>query len=187
MTISSPVSPEAENRLRSELDVGEQLAWTGKPLANRARKGSLSYVVFGIPLTAASVFILFITSSVFPLAMVLDAPFILLGLWMLSAPYWMRRKAQKTVYAITDRRALILSPAWYGRISARSIAPEDLRDRTLTQHPDGSGTLVFTRLTTTRPYGEGGTYQVQVGFENIAEVRDVDALLDRTFRASQPG
>jgi hypothetical protein len=37
-------------------------------------------------------------------------PFVLIGLGMLAAPYWMRRKAQNTVYALTDKRALILSP-----------------------------------------------------------------------------
>ena len=99
----------------------------------------------------------------------------------------MRRKAQNTVYALTDKRALILSPTWRGVISVRSIPPEHLSARTRTQNPDGSGTLVFTQLTTAqrRAGPDGGTYAVTVGFENIADVREVDALIERTYSDSE--
>jgi len=103
---------------------------------------------------------------------------------MLSKPYWAIRKAQRTVYALTDKRALLLIPTWRNAITVRSISPEDLTSRTRTHRSDGSGTIVFDRLTTTRRYGDDGTYYVKVGFENIPDVRDVDALIERTYPAS---
>jgi hypothetical protein len=204
---------ETQKMLRSQLNFDEKLIWSGQPLANRVGSGSLVLVLVGIPLTVLSVVwvvVLFwvmvswkmnssassspssgppLFAFVFPL---FGVPFVLAGLWMLSAPYRMRRKAQKTVYAVTNKRALILSPEWRGGVTVRSIAPEDLTARMRTQNPDGSGTLVFTRLTTTQragggPAGHGGTYEVTVGFENISDVRDVDALIERTFNAPQRG
>jgi len=201
--MSPPMPLEAEKMLRSELNLHEKLIWIGQPLANRAGRGSLPLVLFGIPWTAFSIFWVVMALSIgshvssgsspfsflpflFPL---FGVPFVLIGVWMLSSPYWMRRKAQKIVYALTDRRALILSPTWRGGVSVLSIAPEQLGARERVQNPDGSGSLIFTQLTTTRRRAgpDGGTYAVTVGFENIADVRDVDTLLDRTYSASQDG
>lgn len=200
MMSSAPLPLETEEMLRSELNSGEKLLWTGQPLANRAGQGSLPLVLFGIPWTAFSVFWVVMAFGItrhapshpepfpinlFPLFFPLfGLPFVLIGVGMLSSPYWMRRRAQKIVYAITDKRALILSPTWRNGISVRSIPPEHLTDRTRAQNPDGSGSLVFTHLTTTRSTGQGGTTTVTVGFDNIADVRDVDALIERTYRAS---
>ena len=199
---------ETQKMLRAELNFDEKLIWSGQPLANRAGRGSLPLVLFGIPWTAFSVFWMVMAtgitsrmssspsfssaptpfpfnlfSFVFPL---FGVPFVLLGLWMLSTPYRARREAQKTVYALTDKRALILTPSWRGGVTVRNIPPEHLSARTRTQNPDGSGTLVFTRLTSTRRRAgpDGGTYAVTVGFENIPNVREVDALIERTFNSA---
>ena len=144
MMPSQPLPLETETVLRSELNTGERLLWTGQPIANRSGWGSLPLVLFGIPWTAFSVFWELMAISMtggmkshnpsepsfpfnlFPVLFPLfGIPFILIGLWMLSSPYWMRKKAQKIVYAVTDKRALILSPSWRGAITVRSITPED--------------------------------------------------------------
>lgn len=208
MMTPSSLPLETEQMLRSELNFSEKLIWAGQPIASRAGRGSLALVLFGIPWTAFSVFWVImaigITSHaassssqaasrpaefpfnvlpfVFPL---FGLPFVLIGLGMLSSPYWMRRKAEKTVYALTDQRGLILTPGWRGAVSVQSIAPENLTIRTRTQNPDGSGSIVFNRQTVTRRRAgpDGGTYEVPIGFENIVDVRDVDALIERTFHA----
>jgi hypothetical protein len=179
--ISSLLPRETEQRLRAELKSGERLLWTAQPICNRAWYPSIPVVVFAILWT------LFWLCFVVSLP-AFGVPFILLGVWMLSLPFWMRRKAQKTVYALTDQRALILTPASRNGVTVRSIPPEDLSARTRTQNPDGSGTLIFTRLTTMqrRAGPDGGTYAVTVGFENITDVRAVEALIERTFHAPEP-
>jgi hypothetical protein len=197
--ISSPLPSELEQRLRLELNQDEKMLWTGQPLASRSWNRSLPFLLFGIPWTAFSLFWMLIATGItagafsigvpapfsllslgFPL---FGIPFILIGLWMLSSPFWMRRKAQKTVYALTDKRALILKPTWGQAVTVRSIPSQDLSARTRTQNADGSGTLIFTHLSTTQWQGGPNprSYTVNVGFEDIPDVREVEALIDRTF------
>ena len=171
---ANPLPWEAEQRLREELKRGEKLLWTAQPICNRAWYPSIPVVVFAILWT------LFWLSLVVSLP-AYSVPFMLLGVWMLSLPYWMRRRAQKTVYALTDQRALILTPAWRNAVTVRSIRPEDLSIRTRTQRSDGSGSLFFPRLTLFKPDGEGGTRPEAVGFEHITDVRAVEELIERTF------
>lgn len=206
--MTSPALPlEAETVLRSELNKSEQLIWTGQPLAPRAMQGSLLIVLLGVPWTAFSLFWVVMaiwmargfttqassSPSSFPFNLMsfffplFGVPFVFIGLGMLSSPYWMRRKAQKTIYALTDERALILSPTWRGEITVRSIPPEHLTNRTRTQNSNGSGSIFFTRVTVTRRRAgpDGGTYEVPIGFENITNVREVETLIERTYRASE--
>ena len=203
MIPSTPLSSEAEAMLHIELNSDEKLLWNGQPIPNRQARASIPLVLFGIPWTAFSVFWVVMASQMtghassrpdsfpfrlFPLLFPLfGAPFVLMGAGMLSSPWWMRRRAQKTVYALTDKRALILSPSWRGEIEVRSIPPEHLTDRTLKQNRDGSGSIVFTRLTTSSYSSKGGTTVVTVGFDNIADARDVDALMEQTYRAPEAG
>lgn len=203
MLTSSPISQEAERILSAELNREERLLWAGQPLPGRSGWGGLPLFLFGIPWTAFSIFWIVtaasmgqhnpphdptfsLFSNVFPL---FGVPFVLIGIGMLASPFWMRKKEITTVYALTDSRALILTPGWGGAVSVRSIPPEDLAARTRTQNPDGSGSLTFTRLNTLqrRAGPDGGTYTVTVGFRNIADVRAVDDLIERTYRPPEDG
>ena len=196
--ISSRLPWETEQRVREELKSGERLLWTAQPICNRAWYPSIPIVLFAIPWTLFSLGLVVATfrmtrhvagsnaspTGLMPFAVPLfGLLFVLIGVWMLSTPYWMRRRAQKTVYALTDKRALILSTDWRNRVMVRSIAPEDLSARTRTQRPDGSGTLIFTRLTIQVASRHSGTYPVTVGFDNITDVRVVEDLIERTYPA----
>lgn len=195
---------ETGRLLNAELASGETVLWSAQPQPRLLTPQSIGLVLFGIPWTAFAVFWIVMASGItngfhsqppgypapsrpapfgfFPLIFPLfGLPFVLVGLGMLSSPYWQRRKALKTVYAVTGRRALILEPNWRGSTTIRSIAPEQLKDRTRTQNPDGSGTLIFTRLTTVSSGGEGGTTTQTVGFVGIPDVKAVDDLLGQTF------
>ncbi len=195
--ISSPLSWDTNQTLSTELNPSETLVWAGQPLCNRLWYGSIPIVLFATPWIAFSVFwkitaigmTRHASSSVIPSSMASVAfplfgfPFILVGLAMLSTPYWMRRAAQKTIYALTNQHALILTPAWRNGFTVRSIPPEDLSALSRTHRSDGSGTLIFTRLTSTSTVDSDGRRLTRtVGFENIANVRDVETLIERTFR-----
>ena len=195
MMPSTPLPVEMEHRLRSELNRTEKLIWSGQPIARRSLGGSLLFVVIGVFFTTFWLFWIIGSfnmtrpdrssetsafSYVFPL---FGLPFILFGVGMLSSPYWMWRKAQKTVYALTDERALILTPTWPRGVSVRSIPPEELSPRKRTRNSDGSGSLLFSRVTVTLPAcNPSGTYVVPVGFEHIAAVRELDELIEKTYR-----
>src|SRR5664279_3623069 len=109
---------EAQNRLDSELNSDEKVVWSGQPapgIMNQLQ--SIPIVLFGIPWTAFSIFWVVMAftmtnhasrtgaplpfnvfSIVFPL---FGLPFVAVGLYMLTTPYWQWRKSQKTVYAVT--------------------------------------------------------------------------------------
>jgi len=195
MMPSTPLPVEMEHRLRSELNRTEKLIWSGQPIAKCSIGGSLLHVVIGAFFTLFWVFWVIMTFSMtrhdhssetslfsylFPLW---GIPFVLFGLAGVSSPYWKWRKAQKTVYALTDERALILTPTWRGGVSVRSIPPEKLSPRKRTRNSDGSGSLLFSRVTVTLPAcNPSGTYVVPVGFEHIAAVRELDELIEKTYR-----
>src|SRR5690242_9223926 len=117
------LSPELEARVQAELAPGEKLVWLGQPRPRRSMLAGLPIVLFGIPWTAFAVFWVALAFGIganakrrgaggippwldlcFPL---FGLPFIGIGLGMLSAPYWIRRAAAKTCYAVTDRRAIV--------------------------------------------------------------------------------
>lgn len=164
-----------------ELQPGEQLVWTGQPLPSRFARRSLGLVLFGLPWTAFAVFWIAGAShfkvpdfshgsGFFPL---FGLPFVLIGLGMLTSPLWLRRRARRTVYALTDRRALILGGGGWGSRAVRSFEPEKLRDLRRVQHRDGSGDVIFER--TWSNHGRNADQTTDYGFLAVREVKDVEA------------
>ena len=110
---------QAEQFVNSQLDPGEGVLWTGAPDPARLALSSVPSSIFGIPFTGFAAFWIYMASStttgssrptgalaLFPL---FGVPFLLIGLGMLTAPLWAFLAAGRTVYAVTNRRALILS------------------------------------------------------------------------------
>ena len=50
-------------------------------------------------------------------------PFVMVGVGMLSSPFWLRRRAKRTCYALTDRRAILWEAGWFGSVEVRSYGP----------------------------------------------------------------
>lgn len=109
-------------------------------------------------------------------------PFLLIGAGMLSAPFWVRRKASRTVYALTDRRAIVVAGTIRGGRQIRSYGPEDMRDMHRTERADGSGDLVFYETTRT-VRGKHGTRQVTQphGFLCVAAVAELERVVRETL------
>ncbi len=173
----------ADREARNELEPGEQLKWVGAPEPTRMMIQSLPILVFAIPWTAFALFWMAMAlssvsrspihsgvSMIFPL---FGLPFVLIGLCMLSAPVWARRKARRTVYAVTDRRAMIILT---GRTrSVRSFGRTSMTERECRERADRSGDLIFYRKISSD--GEGGTNSTPVGFFAIPDVRSVERLV----------
>jgi hypothetical protein len=172
---------ELQRMIDAELSGGERVTWSAQPIPGRFVRNGLGIVLFGIPWTAFAIFwtagAAWGTSrsgtlglfSFFPL---FGLPFILVGFGMLSSPYWMRRKAKRTVYVITNRRAIVLAGGWRGSITVRSFEPESLTDISRRQNPDGSGDVVFTR--DIRRDSDGGRQSTDVGFLAVRDVKSVE-------------
>jgi hypothetical protein len=197
----SRLPPELETRVQSELSDGERLLWVGQPLPGRIARSAIPIVLFGIPWTAFSIFWVAAASgmvflgfgkgdagvggigaifSCFPL---FGIPFILIGFGMLSSPYWLRRRAKRTCYALTERRAIIWQGGWFGSVEVRSYGPSELNKIRRTEYSDGSGDLVFEEVVSIGRYNNGQrtTHTTRHGFMAIAEVRKIDELLRKAL------
>jgi hypothetical protein len=135
-----------------EMGCDEQMRWFGQPRPAAFMLGSLGLVLFGIPWTA---FALFWTAGaagfkvpdlqnpdwtmLFPLW---GLPFIFVGLGMLSSPFWAYRRALRTAYVVTNKRAIIMEG---GRSRViRSIGPDRFSNLIRRERSNGRGDIVFS-------------------------------------------
>lgn len=174
---------QTEQMISSQLDPGEGLLWSGAPSASRLARSALPTMVFGIPFTAFAVFWIYTaftaTSkssqpgsawSLFPL---FGVPFLLIGLGMLTAPLWAFLSAGRTLYAVTNRRALIVSGAF--STTVKSFTHTEIHELQRVERAGGSGDLYFgSREVVTR---RGGTMRQRIGFLGIPDIRTVEQLI----------
>ncbi len=195
MSCETTLPRETAALVGAELLPGERISWVGQPIPGRFARKSIAIVLFGIPWTAFAVFWMvgagigtwkssfkgggFGLFSLFPL---FGLPFVLIGIGMLSSPYWMRRKARRTAYVITDRRALVFDAGGWSGTTIRSFEPDRLCDLRRIQNNDGSGDIIFERQW--RSDNDGGRQSTDIGFLAIADVKSVEdsirALVART-------
>ena len=175
--------------VENELEDGESIDWIGQPIVGRYGIRALPIVLFAVPWTAFALFWMAGAAGfkfpdfgngigpelLFPL---FGLPFVLMGVGMLSAPYWMMRSARRTVYVITDRRAIVFLGSKGGRSTTiRSFAPSELGAITRNQRADGSGDVVFCRDASYS--SNNGNHRVDIGFLAIPEVKNVEELVRR--------
>jgi hypothetical protein len=171
----SPISPELAGRVANELAPEEKLVWAGQPRADLALRAAWVLIPMGILFTG---FTLFWTALAPWFMAPCGLPFFAIGLFMLGSPIWLRTLARKTVYALTDRRAIIFKPSWFGRVLVQSFTAAGLGQMSRRERPDGSGDLIFQVFTT--GFGENARSEQQ-GFLAIDDVRAVEDLVRRTL------
>lgn len=107
-------------------------------------------------------------------------PFFLAGLAGLSAPIWLKRVAQSTVYAITNQRALSIEGT--KSITVKSFLGTHIAFVEKIENQDGSGDLIL-RSDQYRD-SEGDRQTLREGFTEVGDVRNVERLLDALIRSS---
>ena len=173
---------EAEQIATRALDPGEHLLWSGSPDPGRSATQVLPAALFGIPFAGFAAFWMYTAYhmtargahlpggwALFPL---FGTPFLLIGLGVILSPLWTYLGARRTVYAVTDQRALIISAV--GARGVESFSHDDIGDLSMVERPDGSGDLFFANRTIAT---RRGTTSLRVGFVGIPEVRTVEQLL----------
>ena len=179
-------SYELQSIVQNELREDEELRWSGQPQVGRFVLKSLPILLFGIPFAGFAVFWICAASgfkipdfseggfSLFPL---FGIPFLLIGLGMLSAPFWAARKAKKTIYAVTNQRAIIFEG---GRsVKVDSFGPPKLNDISKRVRADGSGDLVLERRVSYSHSRQHGSREriKEIGFFGIEQVNHVEDLI----------
>jgi hypothetical protein len=191
---NSSLPADLDARVRAELRDGEQLLWVGQPRPGRLARQGLPVVIFGIPWTAFAIFwtagaggFLFGGGNVcFGL---FGVPFILVGLGMLTSPYWLARSARRTCYALTDRRAIIWEARGWGGVEVISYGPDELTKLRRVEYPDGVGSLIFEEFINVGPGNNRRAANVRTrGFIAIDHVRAIEELLRKALldRAAEP-
>jgi hypothetical protein len=112
--------------------------------------------------------------------LLIGIPFTLIGLVVLSVPYWVWREVRQACYVLTDRRAICWGKMRGVRgVAVRSYRREHLAKMHRVERRDGSGDLVFESTTTCDSTGRERTRHC--GFMGIERVREVEELLRRTL------
>ena len=180
--------------VEGELADGERLHWWAQPRPRRLAIKALPLVLFGIPWTAFALFWMWGASG-FGQSDGMDGPasyfflfgvpFVMIGIGMLTSPLWMARKARRTVYAISDWRAIIFEPGMWGSMNVRSFRPVKLTDLERKQRSDGSGDIIFQRDVSVD--SEGHRRTKEIGFVGIDDVKGVETVLKTLVETTSPG
>lgn len=171
--------------LESELEPGERLVWCAQPAPANLVLGAAGTFLFGIPFFSFAVFWTWSATHGFNAAkrgadsmgwfgVLWGGMFVLAGAAMLLSPLWAWRVARHTVYAITNRRALVIERP-LGRAAVQSLAADRLTDMIRREAAFGRGDLIFERVVSKG--SKGRTVFRDVGFFGLEDVRAVSRLL----------
>jgi hypothetical protein len=195
-------SVEAQNRFTGELESGERLLWSGRPDNRRwiSQHDALlipfsmlwgGFAIFweatALSSTAAR------SSVIFPF---FGVPFVLVGLYLMVGRFFARRWIRRrTLYAVTDRRVIVVAPSWprgerTTSVWLRSYPPVEKR---LTR--DGRGTLWIgsfgsaQRWIASEPGWPGGRMMSTnaIVFDGIPDAANVYTTIRRQLSASTVG
>jgi hypothetical protein len=177
-----------QEALSRAVPADEPIRWTGRPGPRVGDWRDWFFVIFGIEWTALTA--LFTAGAIaivinggmrgdnplwspvcFPL---FGVPFVLFGIWMITAPARARRRLRDTVYAVTDRRAVVIECGYWGT-TVRSFGPEQLAGSSFIERPGSRGDLILSE--TAHVDSDGVRHVTQVGFLNISDARRVEELI----------
>jgi hypothetical protein len=179
-----------QNQIDAELEPREKVLWQEMPVPQFFTPASTGAFLFGIPWTAFALFWMWGASGFgqaemdgpFSFFFLFGLPFVLVGFGMLSSPLWTYRKAMRTVYVITDRRAIIFEG---GRgMTIRSYPPRKLQNIYRRQNKNGSGDVVI-EVNAWRD-SDGDRKSEQLGFLRVRNAKQAETLLKTLAEAATP-
>ena len=163
-----------KEKVDNELEPGERIRWIEQPKPRFFSPASTGAFLFAIPWTAFSIFWMYgasqSPSNGFSL---FGVPFVLIGIGMLSSPLWVYYQTFRTVYLITDRRAITIDG---GRsYTIRSYPPDKLQNIYRRERKNGIGDIIISF----DPWkdSDGDTHKKDLGFLNIREPKHVEKIL----------
>jgi hypothetical protein len=174
--------------LDRELEPKEKVVWVGQPNELAFVRRSIGIFLFGIPFFVFAIFWtrLAMSSGMGPAAaggswgawfpLLWGGMFVVIGGGMLLSPFWAWWLAQRTLYAVTDRRVLLIEAA--RRLRVQHFTGERLLNAVRVEDRYGRGDLILERLPV---QGRRGRTRFQeVGFFGVDDVRKVERLVRAT-------
>lgn len=180
--LNSGIPYKLHETVERELEIGEGIVWSGMPRRTFFTPAATGTFLFGIPWTAFAVFWTLTAGlgtmfsdgfSIFSFFPLFGVPFILIGIGMLSAPLAAYIRSGKTVYVITDKRAISFEG---GRSTViKSFTPDRLGDIFRRERSNGYGDVIIHVAHSTD--SDGDRQSEEVGFFRIRDPRKVERLL----------
>jgi hypothetical protein len=144
------IDPSFQDEVLPALEPGERLLWAGRPDPRRTAWAKIRQTLFGAAFVLLSflVYLSFLPAngpyfgadslpfSLRPMALVAGSLLALSGMFL---PVLVYRRAQRSLYAVTDKRVLSLTQ---GR-SVMAFRYEDMQVPLMDLRPDGSGDIHF--------------------------------------------
>jgi hypothetical protein len=163
---------------------GKSISWVGRPNHVRAMWRGVAIGAVGVPWTlfsivwtaGASGFLLTDSTSAPQLILaVFGIPFVLIGLAMLSAPFFAFWSARRTVYVIADELLLTICQKWRGEIEVKSLPLADVLEVNRSERRDGSGSLNL--LLGCYTDSDGDRIRREISMRAIPDVRTVEQII----------
>ncbi|MBV8172208.1 MAG: PH domain-containing protein [Candidatus Eremiobacteraeota bacterium] len=171
----------AEAVIRSKLDDGETLVWSGRPRQGLLLQPSDALVIpFTLLWGGFAIFWEYevVSSHAFWVLQVWGIPFVLLGIYLIVGRFFTDAAVRAhTAYGLTDKRIIIVSGQ-----QSHSYALADIASVTLASQPDGSGTLAFgTPGTPALPAPASGLYlaPTRVNVPRFALIENAQSVYDQ--------
>jgi hypothetical protein len=192
-SIDDELSDGLRARVKAELEPGERLLWAARPFLRHEplSGGFLAGVLIAIVLSVAGglSFVKFFQDplqqlkGLLTLGLMLGIGDVVLILGLVSSRLhkrYERARMAGTLYALTDRRAIIWTPeSSSGAFKVVTIPRGAVSGVHRVQYPDGSGDVLFKAKGSVFQYDE--EYWGPSGFLGVAEVRRVEEQVRRTL------
>jgi len=189
MQLTDQIPPELKISVEGELQSEESISWIEMPIPKFFTPKSKNMFIFAIVWTLFAIFWICAAagftipdlkggSDPFQIVQILfpifGLPFLLIGIGLLLSPIFEYRKALKTVYVITDRRAITFEGGWSKTV--RSYPPAKLLDVYRKERRDGTGDVIISSHK--GDDSERGTFSEDLGFLRIREPEKVELMLN---------
>jgi hypothetical protein len=190
MNMTTDLPAPLAKALKAET-TGERVTWVGQPDPRRTFWFTTPIWLFGVPWTIFSLgmFSALTAGALFgkpvpdtlgswgAVAVLIGAifliPFVAVGFGMIITPFWVHRKAKHTVYAITDKRLVIVTEGRSRKV--QSVEPAAMQAFTRTEKRDGSGSLKITLGF--KKDSDGDTVETHETLSYVPGVRRAEQLL----------
>lgn len=188
MDNQSDIPQKALELLDGDLAEGETILWTGRPAPYYFNHDVWVFFLNGVFWTLLDIagIVLYILGIVGQnedfFTRLLSCSYLLLilplTLGACYSPIWNYRKLKRTAYAITNRRAIILTPKlFYMGLTRKAypIHPDMICERRI--RSNGSGDLIFDYDEVLQRCGFGKRSRRRLGFVRLRNVKEVEAIL----------
>ena len=165
-----------EDRLMVENNLmrDEEILWVSKPVPRLFSGTGLASFLFSLPWLGFIAFWTWGAAQASAVFACFSIPFWCVGLGLFASPWLHQRTQKRTVYLITNRRALEVYPGLFGSVKNRVWPLEAGMVKSCTMRKDGCGDLV---LGYEERHSRNGSHTVSRGFMNVPDVRRVEQFL----------